>query len=72
MKGFLIAVLLIGGFVFFVYKNDPARAGSSSGGAGNLFSPQANGKVAKVTPSDYESKVVNSQGPVLAYFWAPW
>ena len=64
-KGFLLALMAIGLGGYLLYSSDNSIAGSPGKAA-------AAGKAIKVTESDFDSVVMNSSTPVLAYFWAPW
>ena len=65
MKGFLLAVALIGGAFYLIHSS------GSSKGAGKFYE-SANGVPIEVTPSNVDWTVTHNEAPVLAYFWAPW
>jgi thioredoxin-like negative regulator of GroEL len=65
MKGFLIAVVLIGGAFYWLEKG-----GSANGGGGSYAS--ATGVAVEVTPDNFDYTVTHNEAPVLAYFWASW
>lgn len=66
MKGFLLALALLSGVFYLVYKSNPANAGG-----GQLYG-SATGEPIDVTPGNFDYAVAQNQAPVLAYFWAPW
>ena len=65
MKGFFIAVALIGG-AFYWLEN----GGSATGGGAPYAS--ATGVPVQVTPQNFDYTVTHNEAPVLAYFWAGW
>ncbi|MEZ5323564.1 MAG: hypothetical protein R3F19_00640 [Verrucomicrobiales bacterium] len=66
MKGFLLALSILGVVFYFVHQSNPANRG----GGGAAF--VGNGSAIEITPGNFESVVVQNSAPVLAYFWAPW
>lgn len=65
MKGFLMALSILGVVFYVVHQSNPASKGGQSYGSGT-------GEAIVVTPSNFDLTVVSNPGPVLAYFWAPW
>ena len=65
-KGFFLALIAVGGIGYFIYTNDPASGRSSGGSYSSSDGP------IEVTPSNFESAVLENSRPVLVYFWASW
>ena len=65
MKGFLLAVALIGGAVYWINQSSP-KPGAAK------FYESATGQAIEVTSSNVDWTVTHNEAPVLAYFWAPW
>lgn len=65
MKGFLLAVVLLGGVFYLIRQSEP-KLGSGE------FYESATGMAVEVTPSNADWVVTHNDAPVLAYFWAPW
>ena len=65
MKGFLLAVALLGGVVYLIHQSDPAEASGASYAT-------ANGVPMTVTADTFDHDVKHNEAPVLAYFWATW
>ena len=63
MKGFLLALALLGGAFYFIHDSAPK-------GKGEYFA-SATGEAIEITPANYEFKVAASEAPVLAYYWSP-
>ncbi len=59
-KGFFLTIAALVAAGYF-YQQDPTSKGAGGGGA-----------LVTITAGSFETEVMASATPVVAYFWAPW